>query len=215
MSLLCDGGSKINIITENLKVQLGMSKPNPVPYNLMMDQIIAKPLGLIKYLKIFVHGIPCIIIFTIIDINVLDSNYSMLLKRPWVRDAKVSHDWGTNIVIIQGIGTIRTIHVTKKLGVQTKKPKVLMCYDFHFGISNEKEDVMFATKLSLFSIGNIAILTHIKFFPKSTCILNLNITKLVPKQPIELVCVLVVNLTIHLTLLNNTYLRPFSIQKWG
>jgi hypothetical protein len=26
---------------------------------------------------------------------------------------------------------------------------------------------------------------------------------------------LVVNLTIHLTLLNNTYLRPFSIQKWG
>ncbi len=99
--VLIDGGSKINIITENLRVQLGMSKPNPVLYNLhMMDQIIAKPLGLIKVLKIFVHGIPCIIIFTIIDINVLDSNYSMLLKRPWVRDAKISHDWGTNIVII-------------------------------------------------------------------------------------------------------------------
>jgi hypothetical protein len=46
----------------------------------------------------------------------------MLLRRPWLRDAKVSHDWGTNIVIIQGIGTIRTIHVTKKLNVQTKRP---------------------------------------------------------------------------------------------
>jgi hypothetical protein len=142
----------------------------------MMDQIIAKPFGLIKDLKIFVYGIPCINIFPIIDINVLDSNYSMLLKHPWVRDAKVSHNWGTNVVIIQGIGTIRTIHVTKKLGVQTKRPKVLVCYDFHFGISNEKEDVMFATKLNLFSIGNIAILTHINFFPKSTCIPNLSIT---------------------------------------
>jgi hypothetical protein len=54
-----------------------------------------------------------------------------------LRDAKVSHDWGTNIIIIQGIGTIKTIPITKKLGAQTKRPKVLICYDFHFGISGE------------------------------------------------------------------------------
>jgi hypothetical protein len=58
----------------------------------MVDQIITKPHGLIRDLKIFVHGIPYTITVTIIDINVLDSKYSMLLKRPWVRDAKVSHD---------------------------------------------------------------------------------------------------------------------------
>ncbi len=54
--------------------------------------------------------------------NVLDFSYSMLLGCPCLRDAKVSHDWGTNIVIIEGISIVRTIHVTKKLGVQTKRP---------------------------------------------------------------------------------------------
>jgi len=88
----------------------------------------------------------------------------MLLRHPWVKDAKVSHNWGTNIVIIQRIGTIRTIPITKKLGVQTKRLEVLVCYDFHFGILNEKKDVMFATKLNLFSIGIIAILIILNLF---------------------------------------------------
>jgi len=36
-------------------MQLGLSKPNPTPYNLrMVNQIITKPLGLIKDLNIFV-----------------------------------------------------------------------------------------------------------------------------------------------------------------
>jgi hypothetical protein len=46
-------------LTSLVKIQLGLSKPNPTPYNLrMVDQTIAKPLGLIKDLKIFVDGIP-------------------------------------------------------------------------------------------------------------------------------------------------------------
>jgi hypothetical protein len=36
-----------------------MSKPNLMPYNLRMEnQTITKPLGFIRDLKIFVHGIP-------------------------------------------------------------------------------------------------------------------------------------------------------------
>jgi hypothetical protein len=82
-------------------VQLGLLKPYLAPYNLCMAyQIIAKPLGLIRDLKIFVHGIPYMITFTIINNNVLDSNYLMLLGRPWLRDAKVSHNWRTNIIPI-------------------------------------------------------------------------------------------------------------------
>jgi hypothetical protein len=43
--VLIDGGYKVNIINENLKVQLGLSKINLVPYNLCMaDQTIAKPI---------------------------------------------------------------------------------------------------------------------------------------------------------------------------
>jgi hypothetical protein len=66
----------------------------------MADQTIAKPFGLIGDLKIFVHGIPYMVTFIVINNIVLDSSYSMLLRRPWLRNAKVSHNWGTNIVTI-------------------------------------------------------------------------------------------------------------------
>jgi hypothetical protein len=69
----------------------------------------------------------------------------MLLGCPWLRDVKVSHDWDNNIINIQGVDTVRIIHVTKKIREPTKCPKVLICYDFHFRIFDEEEDLMFAT----------------------------------------------------------------------
>ncbi len=82
--VLIDGGSRVNIITKNLQIQLGISKPNSMPYNLhMANQTIAKPFGLIRDLKIFVQEIPYTITYTVIDSNVLNSNYSMLLGCPW------------------------------------------------------------------------------------------------------------------------------------
>jgi hypothetical protein len=53
----------------------------------------------------------------------------MLLGRPWLKDAKVTHDWGNNVIIIQGNGTIRTISINKNLGLETKKPQTFVCYD--------------------------------------------------------------------------------------
>jgi hypothetical protein len=100
--VLNDGGSGINIIIENLRVRLGLSKLNPTHYNLHMAyQTIAKPFGLIRDLKIFVHRIPYALTFTVISNNVLDSSYSMLLGRPWLKYAKVSHDSETNTIIIR------------------------------------------------------------------------------------------------------------------
>jgi hypothetical protein len=44
-NVFLDGGFSVNIIVEKLKVQLGLSKPKPTPYNLhMVDQTIVKPL---------------------------------------------------------------------------------------------------------------------------------------------------------------------------
>jgi hypothetical protein len=52
---------------EKLKVHLGLSKPKLAPYNLcMVDQTIAKPIGLIMDLRILVHGISYVVTFTII-----------------------------------------------------------------------------------------------------------------------------------------------------
>jgi len=58
----------------------------------------------------------------------------MLLGRPWLKDAKVAHDLGSNIVTIQGNGTVKTIIVTKQLGGEVRRSKMLLCYDYQNGI---------------------------------------------------------------------------------
>jgi hypothetical protein len=47
----------------------------------------------------------------------------MLLGRPWLKDAKVTNDWGNNIITIHGNGTITTISMTKNLGSKVKDHK--------------------------------------------------------------------------------------------
>ncbi len=62
-----------------------------------------------------------------------------------VERCKKSHDW-INIITVQGTCIVKTIPITKKLDVQTKKPIIVfMYYDFHFGLSDEKEYMLFAT----------------------------------------------------------------------
>jgi hypothetical protein len=52
----------------------------------------------------------------------------MLLGKPWLKDTKVSHDWGTNFIIIESNGIVITIVVIDKLNKTTRKPKLLLCY---------------------------------------------------------------------------------------
>jgi hypothetical protein len=128
--VLLDGGATINIITKNPKTKLGLPKPRLAPYHLRMaDQNFTKPLGIIKNLKIHIHGIPYVATFIVLQNNVVDSNYSMLLGRPCFKDAKVTHDWGNNVIIVQGNGIVRTISFNKKLGAKTKRPQILVCDD--------------------------------------------------------------------------------------
>ncbi len=107
--VLINGGTNVNIITKNLRTKLGLPKPRLVPYDLkMVDQSMTRPLGIIRNLNIHIHGIPYIATFTILKNNVVDFSYFMLLGRPWLKNAKVTHDWGNNVIIIQSNGTIKT-----------------------------------------------------------------------------------------------------------
>jgi hypothetical protein len=58
----------------------------------MTNQTTTKPMGLIRDLKIYVHGIPYITTFIVLHNSVVDSSYSMLLGRPWLKDVKVAYD---------------------------------------------------------------------------------------------------------------------------
>jgi hypothetical protein len=72
----------------------------------MADQAITKPVGLIKDLKIHIHGIPYIATFMIMKNNVLDSTYSMLLGQPWLHNACVILDRGNNLITMEGNGMV-------------------------------------------------------------------------------------------------------------
>ncbi len=76
----------------------------------------------------------------------------------------MAHDWGSNIVTIQGNGfrTIQTITVTKHLGSEVKKPKVLLCHIYQNGIIDEEKIIIFVTESKLFSIGTISLLETIQ-----------------------------------------------------
>jgi hypothetical protein len=81
----------------------------------------------------------------------------MLLKRPSLIHVKVTHDWGNNVITIQGNGIVKTISVNRKLGAKTRRPQILVCYDLMEGLTNEKEDLIFEIKPKLFSIGIIIL----------------------------------------------------------
>jgi hypothetical protein len=88
--------------------------------------------------------------------DILNSNYSMLLSQPWLCNASVIHDWGNNLIIIEGNVTMWTIVITKHLDNNTKCLEVLMCYNLMEGVRDEKE-IVFATKPNLFTLGTITL----------------------------------------------------------
>ncbi len=170
-----------------MKLRLGLPKPKPAPYNLRMaNQTTTKLVGLIRDLKIYVHGIPYIITIIVLPNSVVDFSYSMLLGRPWLRDVKVAHDWGNNIVTIQGNGTIKTIIITKHFGGEVRRPKVLLCYNYQNGITNEEEAIIFVTKPTLFSIGTISLLETIQHVKTTNVeIMDTNVKIIILEQEFE------------------------------
>ncbi len=72
-------------------------------------------------------------------------------------DVRVAHDWGSNIVTIQGNGIVQTIIVTKHLGSEVRRPEVLLCYNYQNSITNEEEDIIFVREPKLFSIGTLKL----------------------------------------------------------
>ncbi len=78
-----DGRYGVNIMTEELWKRLRLPNPKPKSYTFWMaNHTITKTVGLIKDLKIQIHGIPHIAMSMVMKNNVLDSNYSMFLAWP-------------------------------------------------------------------------------------------------------------------------------------
>ena len=154
--VLLDGGSGVNVITEKECRRLGLPKPSPTPFNLKMaNGTIAKPTGLLRDVKIHIHGIPYIVILTVIDCQTIKLDYSMLLGRPWLRNAKVIYDWANDQVQIMGNGTVKTVKINRQLRYEAVTPHALVCYNFAEGITDDKETILLAAEPTLQPVGTI------------------------------------------------------------
>ncbi len=49
------------------------------------------------------------------------------------------------------------------MGDEVRRPEVFLCYDYQNGITDEKENIIFATKPKLFSIGIISLPKMIQY----------------------------------------------------
>lgn len=123
----------------------------------MVNQITNKLIGLIKNLKIHIHGISSLITFIIIQYNVLDVSHSILLGRPQLKNEKVSHDWGTNLITRKCNGTIKIIVGTKKLDQNTKTPLNIPLLRLVNEVIDDDEHMLFVVKLDLFIIDTMSL----------------------------------------------------------
>ena len=154
--VLLDGGSGVNVITEEEHCKLGLPKPSPAPFNLKMaNKTIAKPTGLLRDVKIHIHGIPYIVTLTVIDCQTIKSDYSMLLGRPWLRNAKVIHNWANDQVQSMGNGPVKTVKINREFGYEAVTPHALVCYNFAEGITDDEETVLLAADPTLQPVGTI------------------------------------------------------------
>ncbi len=84
-TILLDGGFRVNIIIDDLQKKLRLPTPRLAPYTLkMVDQTLTKPMGMIKDLKIHIHGIPYIPTFIVMKNIVLDFKLFLIVGSPVV-----------------------------------------------------------------------------------------------------------------------------------
>lgn len=81
----------------------------------------------------------------------------MLFGCPWLHNTKVTHNWGNNMITIEGNGILHTIVVTKHFDGSTKRPIIFLYYKSIDGIMDEEEDVLLATNPCLSTIWTITL----------------------------------------------------------
>jgi hypothetical protein len=89
----------------------------------MANQRKAQPVRLIQNLKIDLGGCTFKILITILQMEDTLEVYSIFLGRPWLKQAKVHHDWGNNTLTI--IINTKTMTLNTKKWVMVHLPKDL------------------------------------------------------------------------------------------
>lgn len=89
--VVVDGGVGVNIMSEQTRRSLGITKVKEAPFKVwMVDQRIVQPLGLVENIPIKARGMNFFVSFLIWDVG---NYYNMLLGRLWLCITNALHDW--------------------------------------------------------------------------------------------------------------------------
>ena len=67
----------------------------------MVDGTTTRPVGVVKDLKIKTFSITYHIEFVAMDFKNPINSYDIILGRPFLRSARIVHDWSSNIIYLQ------------------------------------------------------------------------------------------------------------------
>ena len=85
---LIDGGAGVNIVTKTTCERFGWLDWLPVPFLVRMaDQRRVRPLGILRNLVLSIGAISFAMAFVVMNMEDAEEEYSMLLGRPWLRQA--------------------------------------------------------------------------------------------------------------------------------
>lgn len=100
--MLIDGGAGVNIVTRATCERMGWLDWLPAPFLVRMaDQRRVRPLGILNGIVLDVGGIPFAMSFVVMGMEEANDEYNLLLGRPWLRQAKVRHNWEHNRLTIR------------------------------------------------------------------------------------------------------------------
>ena len=159
-NVLLDGGSGVNIITDTLMEKLGIGKQLEVaPFTIKMaDQRKVMPLGIIKNLKITIGGLTFKITVTVMKMENQENCYSMLLGRPWLKQARAKHDWGKSQLVLYQKGIDVCIGTNRRPKLpDSSRPINIEGFDWELGLTDEEEEVVYQAYPSLHHIADVEL----------------------------------------------------------
>jgi hypothetical protein len=157
--IVLDGGSGVNIMSEETRRKLGLQITDMATFTVKMaDQRRVKPIGLIRDTKISIEGLRYATTFTVLRMEDNESSYPILLGRPWLRMAKVKHNWANDKITLRLGGTKKKVQVAKlhsPLG--RTRPMYVEGLNWLEGVDQDEEDEILAANPALVSLFEVEV----------------------------------------------------------
>ena len=166
-NVLIDGGSGVNIITDTLRRKLGLK---PAPFTIeMANQRKVMPKGIIRDVRLDVGGIVIRTTLTVIDMVSTEDSYSLLLGKPWLKEAQAQHDWPLNKLTLTQGGSKVVLSTQRTLALPPdKRPLHWEDYDWEMGLSDEEEAIVYEAFPELLPMGDFDI-KNLRKLQRSSC----------------------------------------------